>query len=407
MEISKEIEKNINKNLLQNKDTIISEMVNFFGKEQEEKIKSAFEKMIIAYVTKSDTIDELFSNKESLDDETISALDYYDDKIFNKEDMLNDNETIIGFFNLTGNLKENENIKLFLQNKDSIIYRMKGEMYLDTKLDIFDIHANEDYILELINLSTYDNNLNSKLSEKYDDDFIKQFINLRNIVGSVASKIIAESLSKKQIYLFSQNKDYNYFIGRTEILTYTFENDLSLILSDPMKFIEKIGIDNLKTFINNFKEVIEDNSMENIDKNEFKQSIDNIKKICHYEEQIVINAPLIKQTIDELKEKKEKLKTFPKFNKENPEITHIEPVEHKELPKLNTTSFIDIKKEKTKSHVKMEPFKLETFNDLINKKEKNTPNKTSFNDIVKKVSDNKQNTTFQDIVDQEGKGKSR
>lgn len=377
MEISKEIEKNINKNLLKNKDAIISEMVNFFGKEQEEKIKSAFEKMIIAYVTKSDTIDELFSNKESLDDETISALDYYDDKIFNKEDMLNDNETIIGFFNLTGNLKENDNIKLFLQNKDSIIYRMKGEMYSDTKLDIFDIHANEDYILELINLSTYDDNLNSKLSEKYDEDFIKDFMDLRNIVGSVASKVIAESLSKKNIYLFSQNKDYNYFIGRTEVLTYTFEENLSLILTDPIKFIDIVGVDNLKEFINNFKEVIESDSFEEIDKENFKQVVSTIKTKCHKETQIIVNAPLIEQEIKNLKEKQQKLKNFPTFNKENPEISTIKDEIVKEMPPL-------ILDDKNKT------FNLESFNDLANK-----------------VDNQKKNTTFQDIVDKEGKGKSR
>ena len=102
MEINKEIEKNLNKNLLQCKDTLVSELVSFFGKEYTEQIKETFDNIIIMYTTKKETIDELFSNRDSLDDETISALDYYDDKIFDNDDMLNENETIIGFLNLTG-----------------------------------------------------------------------------------------------------------------------------------------------------------------------------------------------------------------------------------------------------------------------------------------------------------------
>ena len=95
MEINKEIEKNINKNLLQYKDMIINELVPIFGKEYAEQIKASFDNIIIMYTTKKETIDELFNNRDSLDDETISALDYYDDKIFDNVDMLNDTETII------------------------------------------------------------------------------------------------------------------------------------------------------------------------------------------------------------------------------------------------------------------------------------------------------------------------
>ncbi len=79
MEINKEIEKNLNKNLLQCKDMIINELVSFFGKEYTDQIKETFDNLIIMYTTKKDTIDELFNDKDSLDDETITALDYYDD----------------------------------------------------------------------------------------------------------------------------------------------------------------------------------------------------------------------------------------------------------------------------------------------------------------------------------------
>ena len=72
MEINKEIEKNINKNLLQCKDMIINELVSIFGKEYAEQIKASFDNIIIMYTTKKETIDELFNNRDSLDDETIS-----------------------------------------------------------------------------------------------------------------------------------------------------------------------------------------------------------------------------------------------------------------------------------------------------------------------------------------------
>ena len=406
MEINKEIEKNLNKNLLQCKDLLVSELVSFFGKEYTEQIKETFNNIIIMYTTKKETIDELFSNKESLEDETITALDYYDDKIYDKVDMLNDNETVIGFFNLTGRLNENEQSKIWLKNKDAKSYKFNGKKYSDIKIDVFDIHANEDYILEFISLLIKDNDLSEKLSTQYGEDFKEKYIYLRNSIANVVSKIIAESLSKKQVYLFSQNKDYNYWMGRTEILTYTFEDDLALALIDPMKFIDKVGVDNLTIFIDNFKQVIENDSIEEIDKEEFKQNSDTIKNICHKKEQIIIATPLIEQTITELKEKKEKLKSFPKFDKENPEITYIPPVEQKELPplELDTTK----EKESVKKPIKIEPFKLETLNDFINKKEtipKST--KTSFNDIAKILPVENINKTFQDIVDQDEKHKSR
>lgn len=406
MEINKEIEKNLNKNLLQCKEVLVSELVSFFGKEYTEQIKETFDNIIIMYTTKKETIDELFSNKESLEDETITALDYYDDKIFDKVDMLNDNETIIGFFNLTGRLNENEQSKIWLKNKDAKSYKLDGKKYSDIKIDVFDIHANEDYILEFISLLIKDNDLSKKLSMKYGEDFKEKYIYLRNSIANVVSKIIAESLSKKQIYLFSQNKDYNYWMGRTEILTYTFESDLSLALIDPMKFIDKVGVDNLTTFIDNFKQIIENNSIEETSSYEFKQNIDTIKNICHKKEQIIMATPLIEQTITELKEKKEKLKSFPKFDKENPEITYIPLVEHKELPplELDTTK----EKEPIKKPIKIEPFKLETLNDLINKKETiSKSTKTSFNDIAKILPIENTNKTFQDIVDQDEKHKSR
>ena len=412
MEINKEIEKNLNKNLLQCKDTLVSELVSFFGKEYTEQIKETFDNIIIMYTTKKETIDELFSNRDSLDDETISALDYYDDKIFDNDDMLNENETIIGFLNLTGRKDREETAKVLLKDSDSKTFKYANQKYSYIKLDVFDIHANEDYILEFINLLIFDNDLSEKLSAKYGDDFKDEYIRLRNDIANIVSKIIAESLSKNQVFLFSQNKDYNYWIGRTEMLTYTFEDDLALALTDPIKFIDKVGVDNLTTFINNFERLIENDSIEETSSDEFKQNIDTIKSICHHEEQVIMNTPLIEQTIKELKEKKEQLKSFPKFDKENPEIASFQHIEHQEMPPLELTSFNESanQKEQVKKTIKMEPFKLKSFNDFANQKESTIPNqnsKTSFNDIAKKLPSESTNKTFQDIVNQDEKHKSR
>lgn len=412
MEINKEIEKNLNKNLLQCKDTLVSELVSFFGKEYTEQIKETFDNIIIMYTTKKETIDELFSNRDSLDDETISALDYYDDKIFDNDDMLNENETIIGFLNLTGRKDREETAKVLLKDSDSKTFKYANQKYSYIKLDVFDIHANEDYILEFINLLIFDNDLSEKLSAKYGDDFKDEYIRLRNDIANIVSKIIAESLSKNQVFLFSQNKDYNYWIGRTEMLTYTFEDDLALALTDPIKFIDKVGVDNLTTFINNFERLIENDSIEETSSDEFKQNIDTIKSICHHEEQVIMNTPLIEQTIKELKEKKEQLKSFPKFDKENPEIAFFQHIEHQEMPPLELTSFNESanQKEQVKKTMKMEPFKLKSFNDFANQKESTIPNqnsKTSFNDIAKKLPSESTNKTFQDIVNQDEKHKSR
>lgn len=412
MEINKEIEKNLNKNLLQCKDTLVSELVSFFGKEYTEQIKETFDNIIIMYTTKKETIDELFSNRDSLDDETISALDYYDDKIFDNDDMLNENETIIGFLNLTGRKDREETAKVLLKDSDSKTFKYANQKYSYIKLDVFDIHANEDYILEFINLLIFDNDLSEKLSAKYGDDFKDEYIRLRNDIANIVSKIIAESLSKNQVFLFSQNKDYNYWIGRTEMLTYTFEDDLALALTDPIKFIDKVGVDNLTTFINNFERLIENDSLEETSSDEFKQNIDTIKSICHHEEQVIMNTPLIEQTIKELKEKKEQLKSFPKFDKENPEIASFQHIEHQEMPPLELTSFNESanQKEQVKKPIKMEPFKLKSFNDFANQKESTIPNqnsKTSFNDIAKKLPSESTNKTFQDIVNQDEKPKSR
>lgn len=412
MEINKEIEKNLNKNLLQCKDTLVSELVSFFGKEYTEQIKETFDNIIIMYTTKKETIDELFSNRDSLDDETISALDYYDDKIFDNDDMLNENETIIGFLNLTGRKDREETAKVLLKDSDSKTFKYANQKYSYIKLDVFDIHANEDYILEFINLLIFDNDLSEKLSAKYGDDFKDEYIRLRNDIANIVSKIIAESLSKNQVFLFSQNKDYNYWIGRTEMLTYTFEDDLALALTDPIKFIDKVGVDNLTTFINNFERLIENDSIEETSSDEFKQNIDTIKSICHHEEQVIMNTPLIEQTIKELREKKEQLKSFPKFDKENPEIASFQHIEHQEMPPLELTSFNESanQKEQVKKPMKMEPFKLKSFNDFANQKESTIPNqnsKTSFNDIAKKLPSESTNKTFQDIVNQDEKHKSR
>ena len=412
MEINKEIEKIVNKNLLQCKDTLVSELVSFFGKEYTEQIKETFDNIIIMYTTKKETIDELFSNRDSLDDETISALDYYDDKIFDNADMLNENETIIGFLNLTGRKDREETAEVLLKDSDSKTFKYANQKYSYIKLDVFDIHANEDYILEFINLLIFDNDLSEKLSAKYGNDFKDEYIRLRNDIANIVSKIIAESLSKNQVFLFSQNKDYNYWIGRTEMLTYTFEDDLALALTDPIKFIDKVGVDNLTTFINNFEKVIENDSIEEISSDEFKQNIDTIKSICHHEEQVIMNTPLIEQTIKELKEKKEQLKSFPKFNKENPEIASFQHIEHQEMPPLELTSFNESanQKEQVKKPIKMEPFKLKSFNDFANQKESTIPNqnsKTSFNDIAKTLPVENTNKTFQDIVNQDEKHKSR
>ena len=412
MEINKEIEKNLNKNLLQCKDMIINELVSFFGKEYTDQIKETFDNLIIMYTTKKDTIDELFNDKDSLDDETITALDYYDDRIENNIDMLNDNETIIGLLNLTGKKHREETSKELIKDRDSKIFEYANQKYSYIKLDIFDIHANEDYILEFINLLIFDYDLSEKLSTKYGEDFAEKFNYLRNEIANIASKIIAESLSKKQVFLFSQNKDYNYWMGRTEILTYTFEDDLALALTNPIKFIDKVGVDNLTTFIDDFQEIVENNSIEETSSYEFKQNIDTIKNICHQKEQVIMNTPLIEQTIKELKDKKEKLKSFPKFDKEKPEITYIPPVEHKELPPLTLNSFNDLAnhKEQIKKPIKMKPFKLESFNDFANNKkptEQTQNNKTSFNDIAKTLPIENTNKTFQDIVDQDEKHKSR
>lgn len=412
MEINKEIEKNLNKNLLQCKDTLVSELVSFFGKEYTEQIKETFDNIIIMYTTKKETIDELFSNRDSLDDETISALDYYDDKIFDNDDMLNENETIIGFLNLTGRKDREETAKVLLKDSDSKTFKYANQKYSYIKLDVFDIHANEDYILEFINLLIFDNDLSEKLSAKYGDDFKDEYIRLRNDIANIVSKIIAESLSKNQVFLFSQNKDYNYWIGRTEMLTYTFEDDLALALTDPIKFIDKVGVDNLTTFINNFERLIENDSIEETSSDEFKQNIDTIKSICHHEEQVIMNTPLIEQTIKELKEKKEQLKSFPKFDKENPEIASFQHIEHQEMPPLELTSFNESanQKEQVKKPIKMEPFKLKSFNDFANQKESTIPNqnsKTSFNDIAKKLPSESTDKTFQDIVNQDEKPKSR
>lgn len=404
MEINKEIEKNLNKNLLQCKDMIINELVSFFGKEYTDQIKETFDNLIIMYTTKKDTIDELFNDKDSLDDETITALDYYDDRIENNIDMLNDNEIIIGLLNLTGKKHREETSKELLKDRDSKIFEYANQKYSYIKLDIFDIHANEDYILEFINLLIFDYDLSEKLSTKYGEDFAEKFNYLRNEIANIASKIIAESLSKKQVFLFSQNKDYNYWMGRTEILTYTFEDDLALALTNPIKFIDKVGVDNLTTFINNFERLIENDSIEEIDKEEFKQNIDTIKSICHHEEQVIMNTPLIEQTIKELKEKKEQLKSFPKFDKENPEIASFQHIEHQEMPPLELNNT-----DKSKKNIKIEPFKLKSFNDFANNKkptEQSQNNKTSFNDMVKTIFNVKEKT-FQDIVDQDEKHKSR
>ena len=58
----------------------------------------------------------------------------------------------------------------------------------------------------------------------------------------------------------------------------------------------------------------------------------------------------------------------------------------------------------------MKPFKLESFNDFANNKkptEQTQNNKTSFNDIAKTLPIENTNKTFQDIVDQDEKHKSR
>lgn len=403
MEINKEIEKNLNKNLLQSKRKIIDELISFFGKKYSEQIKETFDNIIIMYTTKQETIEELFNNKDSLDNETISALDYYDDKIFDNNDMLNANETIIGFLNLTGIKDREETSKELLKDNDSKIFKYNNKKYSYIKLDIFDIHANEDYILEFINLLFFDNDLSKKLSTKYGEEFKNKYINLRSNIANVLSKIISESLSKKQIFLFNQNKDYNYWQGRTEMLTYTFEDSLALSLTDPIKFIDKVGLENLTTFINYFEEAIEYNSIDEIDKENFKQNINIIKSICHHEEQIIMNTTLIEQTIKELKEKKEQLKSFPKFDKENPEIASFQHIGHQEMPplELNITN-------KSKKNIKKEPLKLKSFNDLANnKKSEDQNNKTSFNDIAKILPIENTNKTFQDIVDQDKKHKSK
>ena len=188
------------------------------------------------------------------------------------------------------------------------------------------------------------------------------------------------------------------------MLTYTFEDDLTLALTDPIKFIDKIGVDNLTTFINNFERLIENDSIEEIDKEEFKQNIDTIKSICHHKEQVIMNTPLIEQTIKELKEKKEQLKSFPKFDKENPKIASFQHIEHQEMPPLELNNT-----DKSKKNIKIEPFKLKSFNDFANNKkptEQSQNNKTSFNDMVKTIFNVKEKT-FQDIVDQDEKHKSR
>ena len=126
--------------------------------------------------------------------------------------MLNDNETIIGLLNLTGKKHREETSKELLKDRDSKIFEYANQKYSYIKLDIFDIHANEDYILEFINLLIFDYDLSEKLSTKYGEDFAEKFNYLRNEIANIASKIIAESLSKKQVFLFSQNKDYNYWM---------------------------------------------------------------------------------------------------------------------------------------------------------------------------------------------------
>ena len=65
--------------------------------------------------------------------------------------------------------------------------------------------------------------------------------------------------------------------------------------------------------------------------------------------------------------------------------------------------------DKPKKHIKIEPFKLKSFNDFANNKkptEQSQNNKTSFNDMVKTIFNVKEKT-FQDIVDQDEKHKSR
>lgn len=355
MNINNNLTKTLNENLIKSQKFIINELIKIFGKENEEKIKNSLNNTIIMYTTNINTITNLLNNIDTLDDNTINVLNYYKNSIEDEIDTLNEEEVLIGEYNISLWKHNKDIIKQHLKNKYSIMLKSNNSHYSFAKIDIFDNNSNEDYILEVISNFCVNNYTYDDLVDKYGIEFTDKYMLLRNTVANVISKIIARNLSKKEIHLFSKNKSFDYWQEREELLKYAFDEDLGLILSEPFKFIEKVGVDNLSSYIDNLRIIIETNSIEEINKEEFKEQLDKIRNICHKE--IIINEPLIKKQINKLQEKKEKLKSFPKFDKDNPTISSIDNKQiSKTLPKLD----------------------LSTFNDIANK----TNNSPSFQDIL-------------------------
>lgn len=365
MDINSTITKNITSNLLKSNPFIINELTKVFGEKYRKKVENSINNTIILYIANLNTIYELLNNEESLDNNTIKVLNAFKENIENEISNLNEEEALIGTYNQSSWQYNQKIVNGYLENKLSITLKNDDNYYVFTKIDIFDNNANEDYILEIINNFSTSPNLDTNLSNKYGKEFADKYLKFRIIVANVLSTIVAKNLSKKEIHLFSKNKEFNYYQGREELLEYAFEEDLGLILSNPFELIDKVGVDNLSDYIDNLNIIMENNSMDEIDKENLKNLLDKIRSICHQE--ITIDKPLLTKQIKELQEKKEKLKTFPEFDKENPVIAQINNDNvPKTLPKLDISTFNDIANKANKKP---------SFQDILNDKKNNNGKK--------------------------------
>lgn len=339
MDIDNSIVKTLEDNLQQNRRLIIDELSKIFTEKYKDDLITTLNNTVIRYTVTQETIDKLLNGKGKLEDNTIKVLEYYKAKI--------DKEILIGYSEHTSkksNLKEEEFKKIqevLDKNPDKgTILKINGKYCSYPKVDIFSAEADEDYLLELITLFTVKNNPNLYIdfSNKYGEEFTDKYMYLRNITANIIAKIVARNLAKKNAYLFNQNNDFNYWMDREEFLRYAFDKDLGLILSNPTELIDKVGIDNLTKFIDQLKLIIETNSIKQ--KDEFKTLLDKIRSICY--EKISINESLITKQLKELKEQKEKLSGLPEFNKNNPEISHLETSNtNKTLPILDLSTYED------------------------------------------------------------------
>lgn len=340
MEINNLIVKNLEDSLQQNRRPIIDELCKVFSEKYRDDWITVLYNTVIRCTITQETIDKLLNNKDKLGDYTVKVLEYYKLKIGK-----GNKEVLLGYCDQTSrksNLKEEEFKKvqeLLDKNPDKgTILKINSKYCSYPKIDVFSTDANEDYMLELITLFTVKNNPNLfvELSNKYGKEFADKYMYLRNVTANIIAKIVTRNLAKKDVYLFNQNKDFNYWMDREEFLRYAFDEELGLILSNPKELINKVGVDNLTEFIDKLKLIIETNSLTEID--EFKEILDKIRSICY--EKITINESLINKQLKQLKEQKEKLNAFPEFDKNNPQISHLEISQTtKTFPPLDLSTF--------------------------------------------------------------------